>query len=73
MFAADVLWSINLLDDLLLCVEELVSRLRSSPVYSNIRGYFWLLTLSIGGLDWRGIFFNIPKKVVNVILGLAHL
>jgi len=49
-------------------VEELVSRLRCSPLYNNIiMGYYWLLILSVGGLDCRGRFFNIPKKVV--ILG----
>jgi len=51
-------------------VEELVSRLLCSPLYSNIiMDYYWLLTLSVGGprLTWP-IFLNIPKKVVNVIL-----
>ena len=45
------------------CVEELVSRLRSSPLYSNIiMGYFWLLTLSIGGPQLTRHIFLIFEK-----------
>ena len=44
-------------------VEELVSRLRSSPLYSNIiMGYFWLLTLSIGGPRLTRHIFLIFEK-----------
>ena len=47
----------------ILFVEELVSRLRSSPLYSNIiRDYFWLLTLSVGGPRLTRPIFSIFEK-----------
>jgi len=54
-----------------LSVEELVSRLRSSPVYSNIIMVCFLTIDSLcrGASIDAAYFFNIPKNVQNVILG----
>jgi len=53
------------------CVEELVSRLRSSPLYSNIiMGCFLTIdSLCRGASIEAADFFNIRKKIQNVILG----
>jgi len=50
-------------------VEELVSRLRYINV---IMGYYWLLTLCKGASVDAADFFNVRKKVVNVILWGVH-